>query len=393
MKKRVLILSASAGSGHVRAAEALAKAFQKDERVEQVVNEDALQYTTKLFRDLYSKVYFRFVHSAPGVVGALYRASDEPWKGDKVRLAFDRLNTRPLVKLIRKFDPHITVCTHFTPAGIMGHLIGKGEIDAHLSIVVTDLDVHAMWLSRVFHRYFVATDEAKAYLEALGLPGERVTISGIPIDEAFTTPMDRAALRTVHGLAPSKPVILLSAGTLGLGPTEQVVAELKSMSADVQIVVACGRNEELLSRVKHAVQGDARFTPIGYTTIMHEWMKMADLFIGKPGGLTTAEALVSGLPMVIFSPIPGQEERNCDHLLEEGIAIKCNELATVGFKVQRLLSEPSRLAAMRENTRRLAHPEATQKIVNTLLEDHLSPLSVDAAQRHAMKAAAAMRKG
>jgi processive 1,2-diacylglycerol beta-glucosyltransferase len=132
---------------------------------------------------------------------------------------------------------------------------------------------------------------------------------------------------------------------------------------------------------------------MGYTNKMHELMKLADLFIGKPGGLSTAEALVSGLPMAIFSPIPGQEERNSDHLLEEGIAIRCNELTTIGFKINRLLSEPGRLAQMRQNTARLAKPGATQTIVDTLLEDRLPPLQVDATARHAMKKAAVDRKG
>jgi len=386
-------MSASAGSGHVRAAEALACAFSKDDRVEKVINEDSLQFTNKLFRDLYSKLYMRMVRSAPQVLGALYRASDEPWKGEKTRLAFDRLNTMPLVKLIRDFEPHITVCTHFMPAGIMAHLIGQGKIDTHLSIVVTDMDVHAMWLSRVFHRYFVATDEAKAHLEALGLPPERITMSGIPIDPAFLVETDRLALRDAYELDRHKTTLLLSAGTFGVGPAEQVVAELRRMQRDVQIIVACGRNPELQTRVHELIDGDSRFRVMGYTNKMHELMKLSDLFIGKPGGLSTAEALVCGLPMVIFSPIPGQEERNSDHLLEEGIAIRCNELTTIGFKINRLLGDPERLLQMRQNTRRLAHPRATQTIVDTLLEDSLPPLQVDAMARHAMKKAAVDRKG
>src|SRR5438270_9401726 len=122
MKKRVLIVSASAGTGHVRAAEALAKAFGQDRRIGEISNLDALQYTNKFFRDFYSKLYMRMVRSAPDVLGWLYKASDEPWKTDTVRLRMDRLNTQPLVRFIRKFDPHIIVCTHFMPAGIILHL-------------------------------------------------------------------------------------------------------------------------------------------------------------------------------------------------------------------------------------------------------------------------------
>ena len=116
---------------------------------------------------------------------------------------------------------------------------------------------------------------------------------------------------------------------------------------------------------------------------------MADLFLGKPGGLTTAEALASGLPMVIFSPIPGQEERNSDHLLEEGAAIKCNDLTTIPYKLDLLLDEPERLKSMRLQALRLAKPAAARTIVETLLEDDLPPMQLDAMKRESIAPLAA----
>ena len=381
-------MSASAGSGHVRAAEALARAFAKNPCVGEVLNVDALQFTKKLFRDFYSKLYLRMVRSAPEVLGAWYNASDEPWKTDSFRLAMDRLNTHKLVKFVREFQPDIAVCTHFMPAGIMAHLIEAGELETHLSIVVTDFDFHAMWLSRVFHRYFVAMDETKAHLVALGLPEERITVSGIPTDEVFAQELDRAAMRRAYGLDAQVPTLLMSAGTFGLGPAEYVVSQLRQLRHAARIIVTCGRGDELRQRVTALVDGDSRFLIMGYSDKMHELMQISDLFIGKPGGLTTAEALVCGLPMTIFSPIPGQEERNSDHLLEEGIAIRCNNLTTIAFKVDRLLADPARLQSMRENTRRMARPNACRDIVDTLVNDDLPALQLDAEAREAMTEAA-----
>ena len=382
MKQRVLLLSASAGTGHVRAAQALEKVFARDERVAEVRHEDALKFTNKLFREAYSTLYMKLVRQAPDVLGWAYRASDEPWKNDQVRLQFERLNTRPLVKMIREFDPQITVCTHFTPAGIIAHLIEKGVLDARLSIVVTDLDCHAMWLSRTFHRYFVALDETRAHLEALGLPGERVSVSGIPIDPVFAEPVDRAAVRASYGLHPAKTTLLLSAGALGVGPTELIVERLKHLRHDAQTIVVCGRSGEVKARVTAAVGAQAaRFCVLGYSDRMHELTHISDLFIGKPGGLTTSEALACGLPMAVFSPIPGQEERNSDHLLEEGAAIRCNELTTLAFKIDRLLADPARLAAMRRAALALGRPHAARTIVETLLTDRLPPLVLGAAKR------------
>jgi processive 1,2-diacylglycerol beta-glucosyltransferase len=389
MDFRVLIISASAGTGHLRCADALATVFAADPRVREVRHEDALKYTNKLFREFYSTLYTKLVRNAPQLLGFVYRASDEPWKNEAVRLQFDRLNTRPLVKFIREFDPHITVCTHFMPAGIISHLIEKGELDAHLSIVVTDFDCHAMWLSRLFHRYFVAIDETRAHLEALGLPGERITVTGIPIDPVFGKPIDRVAARAAYELDFEKPALLLSAGALGVGPTEVVVRRLMELRSPAQTVVICGKSDELRTKITEIVGEDNRaFRVLGYSDRMHELMRMSDLFIGKPGGLTTSEALACGLPMAIVSPIPGQEERNSDHLLEEGAAIKCNEFTTIPFKIDALLHDPQRLERMRANALRLGRPRAAQDVVETLLGNHLPPLVLDENKREAIALAA-----
>lgn len=390
IKQRVLILSTSAGTGHVRAAEALEKEFARDPRVGQVIHEDALKFTNKLFRDFYSTLYMKLVRSAPEVLGWVYKASDEPWKGDAARLQLDRLNAQKMIKFIREFDPHITVCTHFMPAGIISHLIDKGQLETHHSIVVTDLDCHAMWLSRLFHRYFVAIDETKAHLEALGLPAERITVSGIPIDPVFAEPIDRAAVRRSYGLDPDKTTLLLSAGALGVGPTELIVGRLKHLRHEVQTLVTCGHSAEAQARVTAAAgAGDPRFKVLGYSDRMHELMRASDLFIGKPGGLTTSEALACGLPMAVFSPIPGQEERNADHLLEEGAGLRCNELTTLPFKIDRLLGDPARHDAMRRAATAMGRPHAARTVVETLLNDHLPPLALAAEQRAAIALAAA----
>src|SRR5271165_7359247 len=389
MKKRVLIFSASAGTGHVKAAEALAKTFAQDPRVETVVHKDALIYTNKLFRDFYSKLYVQLIRSAPQLLGWVYKQSDEPWKTDQLRLRLDRLSALPLVKFIKKFKPDITVCTHFMPVGIISHLISRGMLDAHLSIVVTDLDMHAMWLSRVFHRYFVAIEETKAHLEVLGLPKERITVSGIPIDPEFATPIDRVATRFEYGLHPTRPTMLLSAGALGAGPAEFVVERLKNLRSKAQTIVVCGRSPETRDRVLQLVGlNNVNFKVFGYTTRMPDLMKISDLFIGKPGGLTTAEALACGLPMVIVSPIPGQEERNSDHLLEEGVAVKCNEMTTIPYKIDTLLDDPIRVEEMRRKAFALSRPDAARTIVRTLVADEVSVLEMTDDEAEAITIAA-----
>jgi len=372
---RILILSVSAGTGHIRAAEALAKAAVGHPATGEVLHIDALRYTNKVFRRFYGQFYIDLVKSAPTLLGWFYESQDEPWKTEKMRLMMDRLNTGSLVRQIKKFKPDITICTHFLPAEILSHLIKRGKVETQLATTITDYYAHAMWLSRLINHYFVANEESRVQLENIGFPSTRITVSGIPIDPVFCEQKECAALREKQGLRADVPLLLVSAGALGVSSAERIVEVLSKLTTPVQVVVICGRNEKLrlnvIEQLNHppAPVSHIAFKVLGYTTEMDEWMKSADLYIGKPGGLTTAEAMSCGLPMVIYQPIPGQEERNSDYLLENGAAVKCNQLATMAYKVDLLLKDPERMAKMRRRALGLSHPDAARQIVQKLIEE------------------------
>src|SRR5258705_622609 len=377
MLKRILLLSASAGAGHVRAAQALEKAFkevgEETGEVRDVHNFDILNYTNKVFRHLYSKAYIDLVNKLPEMPGWFYDKLDKPWKNERRRLALDKLNTRPLVKLLREYHPDMIVCTHFLPAEIVSWLKAKERLASRQAIIVTDFDVHAMWLCHHYEQYFVAIDEARAYLEALRIPHDKITVSGIPIDPVFTLQKDKKEMRLKHGLAPERTTILLSSGGFVVGSVDALIASLLPLQHSAQIVAICGRNERLKKRlIKLAAsinrQATVTVKPFGYTQEMDELIAASDLVLGKPGGLTTSEALSKGLVFVIANPIPGQEERNSDHLLEGGVAIRCNNLPTLAYKLDRLLADPARFATMQKNAYGMAHPNAARDIVQKLLE-------------------------
>jgi processive 1,2-diacylglycerol beta-glucosyltransferase len=373
MFKKVLVLSASAGAGHVRAAQAVVRAFNKLGAAEEIMHIDTLEYTNKLFRNLYSKAYIDILGKAPEVLGWLYDQWDRPWHNERQRIAFDKLNTGPFIKMLKKTAADLVVCTHFLPAEIISYLKAKEKISCRQAIVVTDLDVHAMWLCRHHEQYFVALDETSEHLARLGIPRENLTVSGIPIDPVFAEAKDKHAMRAKHGLDPNRVTIIVSAGGFGVGPIEHIMTSLLEMRHPAQVLAMCGRNEELLEQVSAIASGagaesNVRIHPIGYTTEMDEYMAASDLVIGKPGGLTMSEALAKGLVFVIVNPIPGQEERNADHLLEEGAAIRCNNLPVLAYKIDRLLDDPARFASLRANALQLARPRAAFTIVERLLE-------------------------
>lgn len=368
MFNRILILSASVGNGHTTAAESLKKAFEVKGLAREVRHEDTLKFTNPLFRRLYGKSYIDLVNSAPQVLGWMYDQLDEPWKNEKRRLFFDKLNTQPFIKMVRDYDPDWIVCTHFLPAEIVSDLKAKQKLSCPQAIVVTDFDMHALWLCRNYEHYFVALDETRAYLETLGFPSEKVSVCGIPIDPVYSESKPKAAMCAKYGLDAGIPTIILSLGGFGVGRIDTLLDALRSIGRPVQILAMCGKNEELKTQLEQSMSADSpvRIIPVGYTKEMDEYMSASDLIVGKPGGLTTCEALAKGLVFVIVNPIPGQEERNSDHLLENWTAIRSNNPATLGYKIKQLLADPEKLELMRRNALAFARPRAAFDIADKL---------------------------
>jgi processive 1,2-diacylglycerol beta-glucosyltransferase len=373
MFNKVLILSTSAGAGHVRAADAIQTAFTELGAAQEVLHVDALDYTNKVFRHLYSKAYLDMVNRMPEAMGWLYDHLDKPWKNERRRLALDALNTRPLVKLLKEYKPDLAICTHFLPSEILSWLKARERVRCPQAIVVTDFDVHAMWLCHHYEQYFVALEETRVHMEKLGIETDRLTVSGIPIDPVFAQAKDKREMRLRHGLAPYTTTILVSAGGFGVGRVEDLFSCLCELQHDAQAVILCGRNEELkkkLDKLAAKRPKDCRvsFRNLGFTTQVDELMSASDILLGKPGGLTTSEALSKGLVFVIVNPIPGQEERNSDHLLEEGVAIRCNNLPALAYKVDALLADPARFSRMQANSQRLGRPNSAYTVVKRLLD-------------------------
>ncbi len=364
-KDHIMVLSAAAGAGHVRAAEAMVRAFELAGA--SASHTEVLQLTNNVFRKIYSDSYIELVNRQPELLGILYNSLDRPWKYQKRRLALDRLNTGKFVKMIKRERPAYALCTHFLPAEVILHLKKKGEVDIPVGIVVTDIDAHAMWLYRDVDAYFVAHEETRYYLEALGIPPHTIHVTGIPIDPAFAQPVAKAEAREKLGMDPDLTTILVSAGGFGVGPLEVMVNEVHKVSHPLQVAVVCGRNEELAEKLSSMKNTPHPMKVVGYTTEMDLWMAASDFLVSKAGGLTSSEALARGLVMVIVNPVPGQEERNSDHFLEEGLAIRCNNIPTLAYKLDRLLGDTEDLSRMRKNIRATARPDAAKDIASVVM--------------------------
>jgi processive 1,2-diacylglycerol beta-glucosyltransferase len=373
MPLRVLVLSASVGAGHLRAAEAVEKALRRAAPEAEVENRDVLDFTNAVFRRVYGQFYLDLVNRAPHLLGYFYDRLDQPSRSgrnrtDRLRLALERLN-------LAKFEDHLTgrpwnlvINTHFLPAELIARLTRKRELAVPQVTACTDFDTHRLWVNQPCRRYFCATDEGAWYLRHWGVPAADIDVTGIPIDPVFAAPADRAACRRAHGLAGDRPVVLQLCGGFGVGPVEDLFRAVLAVEQSLEIVVVCGRNEELRGQLAAVLPPERhRVHLLGFTREIDQLMGAADVLVSKPGGLTTSESLARGLPMVVVNPIPGQESRNSDYLLERGAAIKANHPSLLTLKLQRLLAEPQRLARMAEAARSLGHPRSAQEVVERSL--------------------------
>ena len=235
-------------------------------------------------------------------------------------------------------------------------------------VQVTDFDLHRLWVHQGMAGYFAANDEVAFRMRACGIAAATIHVTGIPIMPAFSRALSRETCALAMGLNPHLPTILLMGGGAGLGSLDKVAEQLLAIPAEFQLLVLAGSNVEALAALQaRAKSAPDRLFAHGFTKEVERLMVCADLVITKPGGLTSSECLAMGLPMIVNSPIPGQEERNADFLLEEGVALKAFDAVTLAYRVGRLLKDPQKLAAMRRNARALGKPNAAKNVIDIVM--------------------------
>lgn len=368
---RVLILHASVGAGHKRAGEALAAAFAR-RSPGQVRVEDVLDYTNPLFREAYAHSYLRLTDKLPALWGYVYEQTDRDFFrfATELRTLVDSIWAWGLRKLLRSYEPHVIVCTHFLPVEVLALRKGRSRLTLPLYCVVTDYAAHAFWAYRDVDRYFVATDDVRHQLVNRGVPPAAIQIPGIPVDPRVTAPKTREETRQLRGIPLDKPLIVLFGGGLEPGRVRVIVEGILAQTQPATLIVVAGRNRSLLGEISDLESTSAlELHKLGFVDYVDDLVVASDLVITKAGGLTVSEVLARGRPMIIIDPIPGQEESNADYLAGIGAAISIRLPQHVPFAVSQLLSDQRRLDDMSAGATRAARPRAALDIAESILSD------------------------
>src|SRR5215203_782950 len=404
----ILVLSSSIGSGHMRASAALAKGVAECDpnlrcsivdfphevspAVEDLIRRTYLE-SLKLMPDLYDKLYRMSEtrvtqQSVPSRASELYeklQQFSETWvartegsqpEGAPPEARYQRRESvamRTLDRLIKANDAKALVAPHFYGASALGRYKDQHP-DAFAAVVLTDYVPHPMGVPDNLDLYIVADDAAAETVEKIGVPEERIHPTGIPIDPAFEQPADvpgvlRDVLQFPEDGEDDLPVVIVMGGGLGGGHLENVVTSLLEASAAMRLVVLCGSNARDRERLQSIARARGRSaTFLSFTDRVRDLMAASQVLVTKPGGMSCTESLASGLPQVLFNPIPGQEEDNAAAMVRYGAGVMVDRTEDVLGATMKILTSANYRRRMRDSARAAHRPNSARTAAELLLE-------------------------
>ena len=367
-KKRVLIVSASIGSGHHQAARAIAAELARRQDNLQITIADFMEDTDSYLAAFMKEAYLKMLELSPNMYDLVYRVSQAPLPGFKAQGLLARVLQGGMAQLVRRHRPDLIIATHPFPCGAAAYLRDSRRLRAPLVGVITDFAVHRLWVYEHVDAYFVAAPEIKRELSALGVPSRRIYASGIPVHPQFTTHASGRGILGELSLAADQPLVLLMGGGLGMGGIRQAMASMDELNLPLQFVVLAGKNKELQEKLqeetknlRHAVR------VLGYTDRIPELMRAAAMLVTKPGALTVCEALVSETPLLLYEPIPGQEWENAVFLTQRGVALWAKNRQELKDGVTTLLTRPEQVEKLRKAAEALRRPAAAGAVATAVL--------------------------
>ncbi len=367
MSEKVLFLYSSPNGGHKECANSVRKVFQKNYPSTPTYSIDTISYFYPLLGSLIAKTYLEILRYTPQIWDYLYDNPNIEELTREFRQLFNVFNAQKIKSFMKEFEPSAIACTHAIPCGTLAQQKKKGKLSLPLVAIITDFAVHSYWVYPEVNLYLVANEESKQTLMARGITENKIRVTGIPIDPDFGKKIKSSDARIKLGLDPAKFTVLLMGGSHGHGNILKMVKELLGLKWSLQIIVVAGLNKDLELELNELALGGSLLV-FGYTRMVSLLMDAADILITKPGGITSSEALAKGLPLVIIDPIPGQEERNTRYLVGQAAAIQVKDLADLKLTIQAFAKDPKKLESLKQNSLKIAHPEAAEEAAANILE-------------------------
>lgn len=373
VNKKIMLLYASIGGGHYKAAEGIKNYLLEHYPHHDVEMVDALKYTNKVVDKIIISAYVNMARYSPKFWGELYSFSEKQYSAVNFSNAVQRVLSIKLLKLFETAKPDIVISTHPFITEMVATLKKRNKIQTELNVIMTDYASHKFWELKPEYvdRYFIANEEMKYTLINNGINGDKVFVTGIPVGEAFLKEYNRNEICNSFDLDPNKKIILLfGGGEYGLSNVKKFFVGLLETKEDLQIVAIAGKSKKIQNMFKEiAIKYDKKTLILGYTNQVPELMSISDFVISKPGGLTTTEILTKNIPFIIINPIPGQEEENARFLLNNGAAVRLFDADKTTPFLNQLLADEKRVSCIKEMQKHIARPNSTMEIVKIILDE------------------------
>lgn len=379
--RKILIITGNYGEGHKQAANALYKVIKLRQLNYEPIIIDFMEVTHPLLNPISHYIFINGIKIFPSIYGFFYRKTRAANSMSEILNKINNLGVGRLLKAIKEVEPSVIVSTFPLAAGAVSRLKEHGYIDVPTVTVITDHTYHSSWIQGNTDRYIISSEYVKKDLQGLGVPSEKIAVTGIPIRPEFCHNLSVESLRNKHGIDSSIPVVLVMGGGVGIiGDGSTTIRALEELPEKIQLIVVCGYNDKLQKQLsKELSQSKHQVMLLGHVDYIHELMAISDMLITKPGGLTTSEAMASELPMLLVKPLPGQEQDNAKLLMELGVAFEAKNTKEMIEILSFALFNPEILHKMRNNAKKIHRKWAAYEALEVIdeLQNASSPHETD----------------
>lgn len=367
--KKILILTAHYGAGHIKVSEALQNAFN-EENIHDVVVLDFFDQTVPKLSRFVKTIYLESLKKAPQLYGAFYQGIGKTKPESWVQKQLNQLGYDKLLGYLKDNKPEIVVCTYPIPAGVVSLMKHRGDYDPFLVTVPTDYRIHSQWIHLGVDLYVVANEVVKDDLINRDIDSAKLEVTGLPINPDFY--MQTRVDRDGYGLKSGVPVVLVMSGGYGMSNIAiEIVETISKLPDEKQIVVICGHDKKLKTKMENIKGKDTRITALGFVDNVEELMSMSDVLVSKAGAITITEALAKQLPIVLYKPLPGQETENAEFVSACGAGVIAKNKSDLAKKIQQIISDPKISDRMKAAGSKISSKNAAKKATKVIIERYI----------------------
>ncbi len=364
----IIIFSVSIGNGHDQVANTLRNEIIRQNNNAKVKIINTINLLSPILDKVILDSYLNILKFYPKAWGTIYARTDKVNPLIDINDIANKLISSKLRKSINNFNPNAIICTHSFPSSIISALKQRDMIECPLISTITDFTIHSSWINAETDYYVIAHENLSYLAEMYHIPSSKILPYGIPVRPDFSKMLNHDEILSKLDLS-NKRTILVMGGGLGLGAINNIVKELDNKFDDIQILAVAGRNNRLEAKLK-SLKTNNRLMIYGFISNIHELMEISDCIISKPGGVTTAEILCKKKPLVIFSPLPGQESENTEYLLNSGVAVTANDIKKIPPLIKQILNFEPRLRSIQQISDFLCKPNAAYDTVKYIIDNY-----------------------